>query len=156
MTRGEAIEQLQICKEIIEQRGKDWLDDRDIPIIDMAIEALSAPTDGDLISIQMAIEHWGRSSGNLTNDQIAELQREIESLPSARPTREWIPCSERLPSGEDNVFVTVIDDHGDTSWRYTNIAWLCNGTWIADNEILCGDVIAWMPPIEPYKGGDDK
>lgn len=41
----------------------------------------NAPT--DLISIQMAIEHWGRSSGNLTNDQIAELQREIESLPSA-------------------------------------------------------------------------
>lgn len=39
----------------------------------------------DLISIQMAIEHWGRSSGNLTNDQIAELQREIESLPSAEP-----------------------------------------------------------------------
>lgn len=59
-----------------------------------AIEALrnssEKPNGSDLISIQMAIEHWGRSSGNLTNDQIAELQREIESLPSAdRPTGKW-------------------------------------------------------------------
>ena len=31
-----------------------------------------------------AIEHWGRSRGSLTNNQIAELQREIESLLSAQ------------------------------------------------------------------------
>lgn len=66
----------------------------------------SAKSTGDLISIQMAIEHWGRSSGNLTNDQIAELQREIESLPSAEPNtghwyireHEYFTCSE---CGED-------------------------------------------------------
>ena len=42
MTREEAIEQLQNCKELIHQNGKDWLDERDIPLLDMAIEALSA------------------------------------------------------------------------------------------------------------------
>ena len=41
MTREEAIEQLQNCKELIKQNGKDWLDERDIPLIDMAISALS-------------------------------------------------------------------------------------------------------------------
>ena len=43
MTREEAIEQLQICKDLIMQDGQDYLDDRDIPLIDMAIEALSEP-----------------------------------------------------------------------------------------------------------------
>ena len=42
MTREESIEQLQNCKELILQDGKDWLDERDIPLIDMAISALSA------------------------------------------------------------------------------------------------------------------
>ena len=36
----EAIEQLQNCKGLIKQYGKDWLDERDIPLLDMAIEAL--------------------------------------------------------------------------------------------------------------------
>ena len=40
MTREEAIEQLQNCKGLIKQDGKDWLDERDIPLIDMAILAL--------------------------------------------------------------------------------------------------------------------
>lgn len=66
--------------------------------VDVAIEALKVseiPTGSDLISRQDAwgaIEHWGRSRGNLTNNQIAELQREIESLPSAPDSRqrgEW-------------------------------------------------------------------
>ena len=42
MTREEAIEQLQNCKGLILQDNKDWLDERDIPLIDMAISALSA------------------------------------------------------------------------------------------------------------------
>ena len=42
MTREEAIEQLQICKDLIKQDGQDYLDERDFPLLDMAIEALSA------------------------------------------------------------------------------------------------------------------
>lgn len=42
MTREEAIEQLQICKDLIKQDGQDYLDERDVPILDMAIEALKA------------------------------------------------------------------------------------------------------------------
>lgn len=40
MTREEAIEQLQICKDLIKQDGQDYLDERDFPLLDMAIEAL--------------------------------------------------------------------------------------------------------------------
>lgn len=42
MTREEAIQELQNCKELIQQDGQDYLDERDIPLLDMAIEALSA------------------------------------------------------------------------------------------------------------------
>ena len=41
MTREEAIEQLQNCKGLILQDGKDWFDVRDLEVLDMAIEALT-------------------------------------------------------------------------------------------------------------------
>lgn len=40
MTKTEAIEQLQNCIDLIKQDGQDYLDDRDIPLLNMAIEAL--------------------------------------------------------------------------------------------------------------------
>lgn len=40
MTRQEAVQELQNCKGLIQQDGQDYLDDRDIPLLDMAIEAL--------------------------------------------------------------------------------------------------------------------
>ena len=74
----------------------------------------------DLISIQMAIEHWGRSSGNLTNDQIAELQREIESLPSAKP-KTGRDCTDFVRWLMDEVM-------DEESWQMNAVA---NG------EIIC-------------------
>ena len=70
-------------------------------------------------------------------------------VPSAEA--EWIPCSERLPSDDEYVIVSVFDDHGDTPWKYTTVAWLCNGVWISDNDILCGTAVAWMPLPKPYR-----
>ena len=40
MTREKAIEQLQYCKGLIKQNGQVYLDERDFPLLDMAIEAL--------------------------------------------------------------------------------------------------------------------
>ena len=42
MTNGEIIEQLENTIELIKQDGKDWLDDRDIPILEACIKALMA------------------------------------------------------------------------------------------------------------------
>ena len=39
-TREEAIQELQNCKGLIQQDGQDYLDERDFPLLDMAIEAL--------------------------------------------------------------------------------------------------------------------
>ena len=40
MTRDDAINELKFAIDLIKQDGKDWLDERDIPILHMAIEAL--------------------------------------------------------------------------------------------------------------------
>lgn len=42
MTNEEAINELQSAIDLIKQDGKDWLDERDIPILEMAISALQA------------------------------------------------------------------------------------------------------------------
>lgn len=74
---------------------------------------------------------------------------------SAEAVQGWVPCSERLPSDDEDVIVSVLEDHGDRPWKYTTVAWLCNGVWISDNEILFGTAVAWMPLPKPYKGGDE-
>lgn len=40
MTNTEAAEEIQKAIDLIRQDGKDWLDERDIPILEMAINAL--------------------------------------------------------------------------------------------------------------------
>ena len=42
MTNGEIIEQLENTIGLIKQDGKDWLDDRDIPILEACIKALTS------------------------------------------------------------------------------------------------------------------
>ena len=41
MTREEIIEQLNLTIGLIKQDGKDWLDDRDIPMLEECVKALS-------------------------------------------------------------------------------------------------------------------
>ena len=44
MTKKEAITELRKCKQLILQDGKDWFDEKDLEVLDIAIEALSANT----------------------------------------------------------------------------------------------------------------
>lgn len=55
MKRAEAIEQLQNCIDLIKQDGKDYLDERDIPLLDMAIEALSKPNYETDTEVRLAV-----------------------------------------------------------------------------------------------------
>lgn len=127
MTRGEAIEHLRNLSQAN-------FYPRTIMALDMAIEALqnlSKPNNGlqgsDLISTQMAIEHWGRSSGNLTNDQIAELQREIESLPSAE--------------AEDRLYIKIYADD-EPSVMAEKLYQICD-------ETQNGEVAEWLKEYFP-------
>ena len=40
MTITEAIEQLEYMKSLIESSGKDWVDERDLPLIDLVMDLL--------------------------------------------------------------------------------------------------------------------
>lgn len=49
MTREEAIQELQNCIELIRQDGQDYIDERDIPLLNMAIEALTDQPTGEWV-----------------------------------------------------------------------------------------------------------
>lgn len=72
---------------------------------------------------------------------------------SAEPERKWTTVTKALPCTNTNVLVTVLDDSGDTPWRYTSVGWLTPDSkyWVVDND-LCYGVIAWMPIPEKYLG----
>lgn len=90
----------------------------------------------------------------IVDDYSDSIEEAIDTAIDALKQTAWIPVEERLPSGQENVIVTIYDDHGDTPWEYTTNAWHIDGVWIADNDIVCGSVVAWMPLPEPYKGGE--
>ena len=86
-------------------------------------------------------------------DTIVELERKLAE-------REWIPCSERLPS-EDGRYLVCMD------WEYDNMevlrwadGWNCHrgydGKISRESEIDGADILAWMPLPKPYKGGDSE
>lgn len=80
-----------------------------------------------------------------------DLARIINDMPTIEP-QKWILCSERLPDSDDFVVVTVLDEHGDTPYRYSDFGWYFDRAdcWIIDAEQRT-DVIAWMPLPEPYQ-----
>lgn len=88
MNREEAIEQLQICKGLIKQDGKDWLDERDIPLLELAIEALQAPT-GEWIGLYEC-----SVCGKQAFDFIEGYVEGVEYLPNYCPN-----CGARMKGG---------------------------------------------------------
>ena len=67
-------------------------------------------------------------------------------------TDGWIPCSEKLPKDNDWVIVTILEERGDTPYRYTDFGWYLEvaNCWIIDAERRT-DVTAWMPLPKPYR-----
>lgn len=56
MTMEEVIQELQNCKGLIQQDGQDYLDKRDIPLLDMAIEALQFVEHFDLLKEYQSLQ----------------------------------------------------------------------------------------------------
>ena len=82
----------------------------------------------------------------------------IKELPSAQPD-QWIPCSERLPDiGEHHVSELCIVYCSNGAYGFAEleenifgqVGWDCE----RDDEYHepLGEVLAWMPLPEPYKG----
>lgn len=75
----------------------------------------------------------------------------IDAMPTVEaPT--WIPCSERLPENDDFVIITILDEHGDTPYKYTDFGWYLDAAkcWIVASEQRT-DIIAWMPLPRAFK-----
>ncbi len=68
---------------------------------------------------------------------------------------QWVLTKDDLPKNDDFVIVTILDERGDTHFRYTDFGWYFNRAecWIVDAEQRT-DIVAWMPLPKPYKGGD--
>ena len=63
----------------------------------------------------------------------------------------WNPVSKSLPPEETMVEVTICEDNGDTTLKYTDAGWYYKGFWVVDNEIRY-DVIAWKSFSKAYEG----
>ena len=99
MENQEAIEELEYAIELIKQFGKDWLDERDIPVLQMAISVLQAQeaktqlsaegTTSDCISRQAAVDVCNYAidlwHGQLGEGIVIAVRKRIEELPSAQP-----------------------------------------------------------------------
>lgn len=82
--------------------------------------------------------------------QIRQYTREAERKGRAEMA-DWI--TDKLPPEDEEVIVTVRDDSGDSPFTFVTSAWYYGGIWISDNHRVCGEVIAWQPMPEAYKGG---
>ncbi len=65
---------------------------------------------------------------------------------------KWIPCSERLPEVQKDCLVTAkysgfMGMYG--TWVKTGYL---NSKWAWNGDCFGGEVVAWMPLPEPYKG----
>lgn len=94
------------------------------------------------------------------NDFKAQVYMIIQSMETSE---KWTPCSERLPS-DDNDYL-VVDGDGEMAvgyYRDDADAWdnSCFG-WLErddedENPTRLGKVVAWMPLPKPWKGADDE
>ena len=154
LTREEAIETLGHVVPFATQNGEKIAE-----AIDMAIEALSAPS-GDLISRADALMELNGVCSNWQDDaKVAEIIHALSSAEAyftdGNKIAEWIPCSERLPS-EDGFYIATCDGEicGEEQ-PFTGFAEFENRKWVDDeDDYQC--VLAWMPLPEPYKGGDEE
>lgn len=160
MKRTEAIEQLQNCIDLIKQDGQDYLDERDIPLLDMAIKALKEQEISSELqeyAYECGYEHFFHECQNCEH-------RRIENKAD-----KWIPISEGLPKEHEWVgtkqFGTTISDKVHITFdvngeRFVRTLSLQNGE-LSNYEKRTMDtlhkgwkMIAWMPLPKPYKGGD--
>ena len=80
------------------------------------------------------------------------LQMAIDALDD---NNQWTPCSKSKPKDGERVFVTVVDESGDSPYTYTVTAQyyddVFGGVWLSANDYVFGEVVAWMKEPLPYQ-----
>ena len=93
MSQEEMIEQLENTILLIEQNGKDWWDERDIPILKEAIKAMKTEPCEDAVDRQKLIDlatSWDKHFSD--SDRCVSLA-DIKALPPVQPEQKmgkWI------------------------------------------------------------------
>ncbi len=121
--------------------------DADALIMKLADYALaSSPNENDDADIRMM--------DKAVYDAINECIKAVEEMPTldVEPVRKWIPCSERLPEGYEDVI--VCKDNGTVESGYYLKK---SNMWMNANESAI-NVEFWMPLPEPPKmdGGSEE
>ena len=91
---------------------------------------------------------WHRADSAIAS--AIEIKLRVKKIPSAQ---QWIPCSERLPEEFKRVLCCT-----DKEEMFLACVYIFDNGYTFDNEermMWDGDVVAWMPLPEPYKGGDE-
>lgn len=138
--------------------NNDWYEgEKDVALIDFfpvseAINPSAQPEPcEDTISRQKAIEALCEFYCGGRNDckryPKCEYLKAIQQLPSAQPKQRWIPCGERLPEDDTEVFVYLFDRPSPY------IAWVCDGCWFTEEFQVEKEnyPIAWCELPEPYQ-----
>ena len=80
MTREEAIQEFQNVKDLIRQDGKDWFDERDLELIDMAIEALQGG-DAEVNETKSPyMQHSRHDDGRLTREKAVKWVKFVHDV----------------------------------------------------------------------------
>ena len=130
MTKEEAIKELELIAKAAMWKAAMSNDRREA--VEMAIESLSREQKKSVVT-----------------------EKTIKPEPIIKK-RQWISVNRVLPKDDDWKIVTILDEHGDAPYRYTDFGWYLEQAkcWIIEAEQRT-DVIAWAPLPEPYKEEED-
>lgn len=97
MTRDDAINELKFAIDLIKQDGKDWLDERDIPLLQMAIEALERP----IPKPHDRLMYWETARRIIDSPRSkSQMLAVLDSVPPVealeRKRGEWVETSESI------------------------------------------------------------
>ena len=104
----------------------------------------------ELIRKLLEDRSWLDNGTTQTEHEIASHINMVINTFEKQP--KWILCKDELPAQNTDVIITVVDK----PLKYTYVGWQMGKTWISNNDLVCGDIIAWMPLLEPYAESEDK
>lgn len=119
MTNQEAADELQYAIDLIKQNGKDWLDERDIPILEAAISALQAQDlqqtcnqlATDCVSRQAVIAEFSccelMPDGGIDANYAIDFLKQLPSVQQEAISLEWIDKHLEWLDNCDNDFAQL-------------------------------------------------